>query len=315
MVCGSGLKAVSSAYAGIQAGNGNVFIAGGTENMSMAPYLIPEARQGLRMGDKQIRDHMVYDALIDAFENYHMGITAENVAQKHSISREEQDKFAAASQQKAIAAVDSGAFKAEITPISVKSRKEDIVFDTDEYPNRKTDADKLAALKPAFKKDGTVTAGNASGINDGAAFLLVVSEDALKKYNLAPMAEIIATGQGGVDPAVMGLGPVPAIRDVLKKSGLKLADMDILELNEAFAAQGLGVVTELSGEHGMSKDDILARTNLNGGAIALGHPVGASGARVLVTLTHLMKAKKAKHGLASLCIGGGMGVAIILKSV
>lgn len=313
MVCGSGMKAISNAYAGIIAGNGDVYIAGGAENMSMAPYVIPEARQGLRMGEKKLVDHMVNDALTDAFNKYHMGITAENVAERYGISREEQDEFSYSSQQKAISAIDSGAFKNEITPVTLKSRKEEILFDTDEYPNRKTNPEKLAGLRPAFKKDGTVTAGNASGINDGAAFVLLVSEDALTKYNLTPLAEIVATGQGGVDPAVMGLGPVPAIRDALRKGGLSLSDIDILELNEAFAAQSLGVVAELSKEHGVTKEAILSKTNLNGGAIALGHPVGASGARIVVTLTHLLASKKANLGLASLCIGGGMGTAIILK--
>lgn len=315
MVCGSGMKAVMNAYASVLAGLGGVYMAGGTENMSIAPYLIPGARQGLRMGNKEIIDHMVFDSLTDAYNNYHMGITAENVAEKYGITREAQDEFAYGSQQKAIAAVDGGAFKKEIVPVTVKMRKEEVVFDTDEYPNRKTNPEKLATLRASFKKDGTVTAGNASGINDGAAFLLVVSEDALKKYNLTPMAEIVSIGQGGVDPAYMGVGPVPAIRNALSSAGLKLADIDILELNEAFAAQSLGVVTELSKEHGVSMDDIKAKTNLNGGAIALGHPVGASGARIIVTLAHLMESKGAGYGLASLCIGGGMGTAVILKKV
>ncbi len=315
MVCGSGLKAVMNAYTAISAGLADVIIAGGAENMSIAPYLIPGARQGLRMGNKEIQDHMVLDALTDAYKGYHMGITAENVAEKYGISREAQDAFSIASQEKAIAAVDGGAFKNEIVPVTVKLRKEEVVFDTDEYPNRKTSLEKLAALRPAFKKDGTVTAGNASGINDGAAFLLVVSEDALKKYGLSPLAEVVGIGQGGVDPAYMGVGPVPAIRKALGHAGLKLADMDVIELNEAFAAQSLGVVKLLSEEHGMPEADILARANQNGGAIALGHPVGASGARILVTLTHLMLAKGAGLGLASLCIGGGMGTAVVLKKV
>ncbi len=314
-VCGSGMKAVINATASIMAGLGDVYIAGGMENMSQAPYLIPGARQGLRMGTKEILDHMVFDSLTDAFQGYHMGVTAENIAEKYGITREEQDAFSIASQEKAIAAVDAGDFADEITPYVMQSRKETVTFDTDEYPNRKTSLEKLAQLRPAFKPGGTVTAGNASGINDGAAFLLVVSEDALKRYNLTPMAELIGLGQGGVDPALMGLGPVPAIAKALNRTGLKLADMDVIELNEAFAVQSLGVVRLLAEEHGMPAEDILARSNLRGGAIALGHPVGASGARISVTLTHLMQAKQAQYGLASLCIGGGMGTAIILRRV
>lgn len=315
MVCGSGMKAIINAAASVMSGLGDVYIAGGMENMSMAPYLLPGARQGLRMGNKDIIDHMVYDALTDAFEDYHMGITAENVAEKYGISRRAQDEFSYASQEKAIAAVDSGAFKDEIVPITIKQRKKEFVFDTDEYPNRQTNTEKLAGLRAAFKKDGTVTAGNASGINDGAAFMLIVSEEALAKYNLSPLAEIAGFGQGGVDPSVMGLGPVPAIRNALKSAGLKLSDMDVIELNEAFAAQSLGVIKELSTEHGISEEDIKAKANVNGGAIALGHPVGASGARISVTLAHLMKGGDAAYGLASLCIGGGMGTAVILKKI
>lgn len=315
IACGSGMKALMNAASSIMSGLGSLFIAGGMENMSMAPYLLSGARQGLRMGNKELVDHMVFDALTDAFNNYHMGITAENIAEKYGISREAQDEFSIKSQEKAIAAIDSGAFKNEIVPITVKSRKEETVVDTDEYPNRKTSIEKLAGLRPAFKKDGTVTAGNASGINDGAAFMLVASEEAAEKYGLKPLAELVAFGQGGVDPSVMGLGPVPAIRNALNMGGLKLSDMELIELNEAFAAQSLGVVTELSNEHGMAQDEILARTNLNGGAIALGHPVGASGARIIVTLIHLMQAQDKKLGLASLCIGGGMGTAVILKKL
>ena len=313
MACGSGMKAVMTAVTNIAAGVGELYIAGGTESMSLAPYLLPGARQGLRMGNKEIIDHMVYDALTDAFHGYHMGITAENVAALYDITREEQDAFAYASQQKAICAIDAGAFKAEITPILVKVKKDETVFDTDEYPNRKTSPEKLAALRPAFQKDGTVTAGNASGINDGAAFLLVASEEAINAHNLTPLAEIVGIGQGGVAPEVMGLGPVPAIRMALKNAGLRLQDMDLVELNEAFAAQSLGVIAELSREHGVTKEEILARANVNGGAIALGHPVGASGARILVTLVHVLREKKAGYGVASLCIGGGMGTAVVVK--
>lgn len=314
MVCGSGLKAVMDGATAIMAGVDQACIAGGTENMSMAPYLIPSARQGLKMGNKEIIDHLTYDALTDAYDGIHMGITAENVAAQYGISRRDQDAFAYASQLKAIQAVDSGQFTAEIVPISVKQRREIVRFDADEYPNRKTNLEKLESLRPAFKQDGTVTAGNASGINDGAAYLLLVSEEMLTKHDLEPLAEIVAFDQGGVAPQVMGLGPVPAIGQALARAGLTLQDMEAIELNEAFAAQSLGVVHELSKLYGESVADILDRTNQKGGAIALGHPVGASGARIAVTLLHIMKENKAKYGLASLCIGGGMGVAVVFKN-
>ncbi len=316
MLCGSGMKAVMNAATSIALGDADIIVAGGVENMSAAPYLLPkETRKGIKMGAFQAEDHMIKDALTDAFGDIHMGITAENIADKHAISREAQDKFAYASQEKAIKSVDEGLFDAEIVPVEVKIGRETVTFARDEYPNRKTNPEKLGSLRPAFKKEGSVTAGNASGINDGAAFLLLASEDAVKSMGLKPMAEIIATGQGGVEPSVMGLGPVPAIRKALKKAGMKLSDMELIELNEAFAAQSLGVVKELSEEHGMSEDEILARANLFGGAIALGHPVGASGARILVTLLYGMKRLNKKIGLASLCIGGGMGTAVIVKSL
>ena len=314
MVCGSGLRTVMEAVMSIQAGFNDVVVAGGVESMSLAPYLVPaNTRTGNKMGDWKATDHMIYDALTDARANIHMGVTAENIAKKYNITREMQDEFAYASQQKAIAAVDSGRFKDEIVPITVHLRKEDVVFDTDEHPNRKSNPEKLAKLRPAFIKDGTVTAGNASGINDGASFVLVVSEDALKKYNLTPLCEIIGIGQGGVDPLTMGLGPTPAIRNALKYANLKLDDIELVELNEAFAAQSLGVIHELVEEHGIDREAFMAKTNVNGGAIALGHPVGASGNRILVTLIHEM-IKSDKHiGLASLCIGGGQGTAVIVK--
>lgn len=314
MVCGSGLRTVMEAVMSIQAGFNDVVVAGGVESMSLAPYLVPaNTRPGNKMGDWKATDHMIYDALTDARANIHMGVTAENIAKKYNITREMQDEFAYASQQKAIAAVDSGRFKDEIVPITVHLRKEDVVFDTDEHPNRKSNPEKLAKLRPAFIKDGTVTAGNASGINDGASFVLVVSEDALKKYNLTPLCEIIGIGQGGVDPLTMGLGPTPAIRNALNYANLKLDDIELVELNEAFAAQSLGVIHELVEEHGIDREAFMAKTNVNGGAIALGHPVGASGNRILVTLIHEM-IKSDKHiGLASLCIGGGQGTAVIVK--
>lgn len=317
MLCGSGLKTVINAYTTIQAGFSNVIAAGGVESMSGAPYLVnSNVRNGVKMGDQVMKDHMIYDALTDAFDGIHMGITAENIAEKHSISREAQDAFAIKSQEKAIKAQDSGRFNDEIVPIIIKTRKGEVVFNQDEYVNRTTSLEKLSTLRPAFKKDGTVTAGNASGINDGASFVIVASEDVVKENNLSPLVEIVGVGQAGVDPKVMGLGPVPAISNALKNANLTLKDIDLFELNEAFAAQALGVVKELAVEHGVTEEDILSKTNLNGGAIAIGHPVGASGNRILVTLIHeMLKQPNVKYGLASLCIGGGMGVAVIVKKI
>ncbi|MBQ9494083.1 MAG: acetyl-CoA C-acetyltransferase [Treponema sp.] len=314
MVCGSGLRTVMEAVMSIQCGFNEVVLAGGVESMSQAPYLVPSnTRSGNKMGNWQAVDHMIYDALTDARHDVHMGITAENIAEKYNITRQMQDEFAYASQQKAIKAVDSGKFKDEIVPITIKGKKGDVIFDTDEYPNRTTNLEKLAGLRPAFKKDGTVTAGNASGINDGASFVLIASEDALKKYNLTPLCEIVGIGQGGVDPLTMGLGPTPAIRNALNCAGLKLSDVELVELNEAFAAQSLGVIHELVEEHNVDRDEFMKKTNVNGGAIALGHPVGASGNRILVTLVHEMIKSNKKIGLASLCIGGGQGTAVIVK--
>ncbi len=317
MVCGSGMKTVMNGYSNIASGFHQLVVAGGTESMSGAPFLVTgQIRGGIKMGEQTMKDHMLYDALTDAFEGYHMGITAENIVDKYHLTREEQDEFAWNSQQKAIKAQDLGRFKDEIVPIVIKNRKGDIIFDQDEYINRNTSLEKLSQLRPAFKKDGTVSAGSSSGINDGASFMILASEEAVKKFNLTPLAEVVGIDQGGVDPSVMGLGPTPAIRHALKHANLKLSDMDILELNEAFAAQSLGVITELVNEHHMTKEEILSRTNLNGGAIALGHPVGASGNRIIVTLLHeMLKQPTAKYGLASLCIGGGMGTAVILKKI
>lgn len=316
MVCGSGMKAVINAYCAIREGSDRVVIAGGTESMTRSAMLLPHTvRGGVKMGDFTVTDHMVFDSLTDAFSLNHMGITAENIAEKYGITREMQDEFAYASQQKAIKAVDSGVFKNEIVSVTVKEKKNEFVFDTDEHPNRASNPEKLSKLRPAFKKDGTVTAGNASGINDGAAFVMVASEDAVREYGLTPLAEIVATGQGGVDPQFMGLGPVPAIRHALKNAGKKLDDMDVLELNEAFAAQSLGVIKLLVEEHGVDRDALLAKTNVNGGAIALGHPVGASGCRILVSCLHELIRSGKEYGLASLCIGGGMGTAVIIKRV
>lgn len=316
MVCGSGMKAVSNAFTAIKAGESKLILAGGTENMSAAPYLIPgQTRTGYKMGNMTAVDHMINEGLWDVFNNYHMGITAENIAEKYNISREEQDEFAVASQTKAANAQDNGKFKNEIVPVNIVTRKETIVFDADEHLNRGTTVEKLAKLRPAFKKDGTVTAGNASGINDGASFVLIAGEETVKELGLKPLVEIVSVGQGGVDPSIMGMGPVPAIKNALCKASMKLTDIDVLELNEAFAAQSLGVMKQLSEDHGVDSKFFEEKCNKNGGAIALGHPIGASGNRIVVSLIHEMKRENNTYGLASLCIGGGMGTAVILKNV
>lgn len=313
MLCGSGLKAVMEACLRIQANFGDLYVAGGVESMTRAPFLTPYTiRKGVKSGNMTLVDSMLHDGLTDAMYGIHMGVTADNIAKKYNISREAQDEFALASQQKALAAIESGRFKEEIVPITYRTRKGEVTFDTDEHP-RQTSMEKLAKLKPAFSKDGTVTAGNASGINDGASFTIVASEDAVKKYNLKPIAEVIGFGQGGVDPRVMGLGPTPAILNALKYADLSINDMELVELNEAFAAQSLGVIHELEEATGMDREEFLKKTNVNGGAIALGHPVGASGNRILVTLLYEMKKRGLKTGLASLCIGGGQGAAVIVK--
>lgn len=315
MICGSGMKAVLNAVMAIQSGYENLVLAGGTESMSNAGYVIPgNVRSGHKMGHGTFIDHMIHDGLTDAFSGEHMGVTAENIARKYGITRAEQDAFALESQRRAVEAIDAGRFKKEIVPIEVKVKKETVVFDTDEYPNRGTSEEKVARLRPAFISEGSVTAANASGINDGASFLLVASEEAVMKHGLKPMCEIVGIGQGGVDPSLMGLGPVPAIRMALKNAGLKLSQIDVIELNEAFAAQSLGVIHDLIEEHGVTREWIDAHTNLNGGAIALGHPIGASGNRIIVSLIYEMLRSNAPLGLASLCIGGGMGTAVILKN-
>ncbi|WP_343344376.1 acetyl-CoA C-acetyltransferase [Terrisporobacter petrolearius] len=314
ILCGSGMKSVMTAYSQIKSGMANLVIAGGVEVMSQAAFTVDgKTRQGNKMGSIQLKDTLLSDGLTDVFNNYHMGMTAENIVDKYSLSRQAQDKLAIRSQEKAITAVDSDRFKDEIVPIKVKNRKETIEFSKDEYPNRNTSLEKLSTLRPAFKADGSVTAGNASGINDGAAILLIASEKAIKEYNLTPMAEIVSVGQGGVDPSVMGLGPVPAINNAIEDSGLELKNMELLELNEAFAAQALGVITELKEKHNVDDAWFEERMNVNGGAIALGHPLGASGGRIITTLVHEMKKRDLNYGLASLCIGGGMGTAIVIK--
>ncbi len=315
MVCGSGMKSVINAVTSIQNGDSDVIAAGGVESMSKAPYILPDKlRKGNKMGGFKVKDHMIDDALTDVFNGIHMGVTAENIVRKYSISREAQDAFSLDSQKKAAKAQDEGRFKDEIVPIDVPDRKNPFTFEHDEHINRKATAEALAKLRPAFEKDGTVTAGNASGINDGASFMLIVSEDALEKYDLTPIAEIAGFGQGGVDPAYMGLGPTPAIKNALDHASLSIKDIGLFELNEAFAAQSLGVFTELEEAFGEDKESLLERTNVNGGAIALGHPVGASGNRITVTLLHEMLKRETSYGLASLCIGGGMGTTLILKT-
>ena len=305
-VCGSGLKAVMLAAQAIACGDADIIIAGGQENMSASAHVLPNSRDGFRMGNAALVDTMINDGLWDAFNNYHMGITAENVAKKYGISREAQDAFALASQQKAIMAQDAGKFKDEIVAVSIPQRKGDpMVFDTDEYINRKTNAESLAGLRPAFDKAGTVTAGNASGINDGAAAVMVMSADKAKELGLTPLATITTFASAAIDPAIMGMGPVYASRKALDKAGWTAADLDLMEVNEAFAAQAAAVNQEM----GWNTDMI----NVNGGAIALGHPIGASGCRILVSLLHEMQRRDAKKGLASLCIGGGMGVALTVE--
>ncbi|MDR2007564.1 MAG: acetyl-CoA C-acetyltransferase [Alphaproteobacteria bacterium] len=317
MVCGSGLKAINQSYVNIKAEVGEVYIAGGTESMSQAAFALPyTARGGVKMGDLKLTDTMIADGLTDAFHNYHMGITAENIVAKLGLTREEQDTFAFASQQKAIKAQDAGFFKDEIIPVVIKGKKGDVVVEADEYINRDTTLEKLAKLNPAFKKEGgTVTAGNSSGVNDGAAVALVASANYVAKHNLKPMAKIVAIGQSGLDPAIMGLGPVSAINNLLKTTDISINDVDIFELNEAFAAQSLGVIKELCSKHKLNKEEFMAKVNIQGGAIAIGHPIGSSGARVLTTLTHMLKRNKKKYGIASLCIGGGMGVAILVENI
>ncbi|MFC4712392.1 acetyl-CoA C-acetyltransferase [Planococcus dechangensis] len=305
-VCGSGLKSIHLAYQAIFAGDAEIVVAGGMENMSRAPYLLEGARDGYRMGDQKVVDSMVHDGLTCAFNNYHMGTTAENLCDRYDISREEQDRFAARSQARASAAIESGRFEEEIVAVEIPQRKGDpIVFKTDDYVKASSTEEKLAKLRPAFKKDGSVTAGNASGINDGAAAVIVMTKEKAVELGIEPLAVISANGNAGVDPAVMGIGPVQAVKNALAKANLTLADIDVIEANEAFAAQSIAVDRELQFDH--------EKLNVNGGAIAIGHPIGASGTRIFVTLLHEMKKRDAKTGLATLCIGGGQGVATIVK--
>ncbi|CAI8849892.1 putative acyltransferase [Pseudomonas sp. IT-P253] len=305
-VCGSGLKAVQLAVQAIRCGDAELVIAGGQENMSLAPYVLPKARTGLRLGHAQLQDSVIQDGLWDAFNDYHMGVTAENLASQYELSREDQDAFAAASQQKAAAAIEAGYFKREITPILIPQRKGDpLVFDTDEQPRPDSTLQALGNLKPAFQKNGSVTAGNSSTLNDGAAVLLLASEAKALALGLPVLARIKAYASAGVEPSIMGIGPVPATRLVLTKAGWSLDDLDLIEANEAFAAQSLAVGKELGWD--------TSKVNVNGGAIALGHPIGASGARILVSLVHELIRRDGKKGLATLCIGGGQGVSLVIE--
>ena len=305
IVCGSGLNCVNMAAQMIEAGDADIVVAGGMENMSMAPYALTKARFGYRMNNATMIDTMVNDGLWDAFNDYHMGITAENVAEKYGLTREELDAFSANSQQKAVAAQQSGAFDEEIVPVEIKTKQGTVVFNKDEGPREGTTVETLSKLKPAFKKDGIVTAGNSSGINDGAAAVVVMSEEKAKELGVKPMAVWIGGALGGVDPAIMGIGPVEASTRLFKKTGFGVQDMDLIEANEAFAAQSVAVARDLNFD--------MAKVNVNGGAVALGHPIGASGCRILVTLLYAMKHKNAKRGLATLCIGGGQGCATIVE--
>src|SRR3954468_12002416 len=300
-LCGSGLRTVALGFQAIKLGDADIVVAGGQESMSQAPHVM-HLRNGVKMGDTQLIDTMLRDGLMDAFHGYHMGTTAENVAEKWQITREQQDQFAAASQNKAEAAMKEGKFKDEIVPVTIKGRKGDVVVDTDEFPKAGVTADALAKLRPAFSKTGTVTAGNASGINDGAAALVLMGADAAAKRGIKPLARVVSWATAGVDPSIMGSGPIPASRLALQKAGWSVDDLDLIEANEAFAAQACAVNKELGWDP--------SKVNVNGGAIALGHPIGASGARVLITLLHEMQKRDAKKGLATLCIGGGMGIAL-----
>lgn len=308
MVCASGLKSVMMAARAIQAGDGDIVLAGGMESMSQTPYYLPGARWGYRMNDGALIDGMIYDGLYDIFNRYHMGITAENVAEKFGVSRQDQDAFALNSQKKAARAIQEGRFKEEIVPVPISQKRGDpIPFDTDEHPRANTTMEALAGLRPAFKKDGTVTAGNASGINDGGAAVVVMSAEKAKGLRLRPLARIRAYVTTGVDPSLMGTGPVPASQRVLAKAGLTVKDLDLIEANEAFAAQAVYVNRTMGWD--------MEKVNVNGGAIALGHPIGASGARILVTLLYEMKKRKSRLGLATLCVGGGMGAALVVEMV
>jgi len=316
MICGSGMKSVMDAAAHIRANDAEVVVAAGVEVMSQIPFIVPaNIRNGHKMGGINMTDLLIGDGLTDAFNNYHMGVTAENIAKSLHISRLAQDNYALESQQKAVAAIEAGKFESQIVPVEVKQRKKVITFDTDEYPKSDATFEGLAKLRPAFDKEGSVTAGNASGINDGASAIVLASESAVEKYGLTPLVELTSYAQSGLDPKVMGLGPVEAVSKALNKADLQLKDIDLFELNEAFAAQALGVMQGLSEQHELPLDAWKSKVNVNGGAIALGHPLGASGNRIIVSLIHEMISNKTQYGVASLCVGGGMGTAVLLKGV
>ncbi|MCE2593430.1 acetyl-CoA C-acetyltransferase [Motilimonas cestriensis] len=314
MVCGSGMKVVMDAVSHIRAGDAQVVVAAGVEVMSQIPFTAPAVmRQGQKMGNLALTDLLINDGLTDVFNQYHMGVTAENVAKKVGVSREEQDEFALASQQKAVAAIEAGRFVDEIVPVEIVTRRATTTFSVDEYPKADATFAGLSGLRPAFDKAGTVTAGNASGINDGASTVIVASESAVKRLALTPLVEIVSCAQVGLDPSLMGLGPVGAVTAALKKSDLSISDVDVFELNEAFAAQALGVAKQLASDHKVPVQSILDKANFNGGAIALGHPLGASGNRILVSLVHELGRQQGDYGVASLCVGGGMGTAVLVK--
>lgn len=316
MICGSGMKSVMDAAAHIKANDAEVVVAAGVEVMSQIPFIVPaNIRNGHKMGGINMTDLLIGDGLTDAFNNYHMGVTAENIAKSLHISRLAQDNYALESQQKAVAAIEAGKFESQIVPVEVKQRKKVVTFDTDEYPKSDATFEGLSKLRPAFDKEGSVTAGNASGINDGASAIVLASESAVEKYNLTPLVELTSYAQSGLDPKVMGLGPVEAVSKALNKADLELKDIDLFELNEAFAAQALGVMQGLSEQHELPLDAWKSKVNVNGGAIALGHPLGASGNRIIVSLIHEMINNKTQYGVASLCVGGGMGTAVLLKGV
>lgn len=316
MVCGSGMKTVMDAASHIRSGDAEIVVAAGVEVMSQIPFAMPgSVRDGNKMGHLTMQDLLIADGLTDVFNQYHMGVTAENVAKQVGISREMQDQYALASQQKAVAAIEAGKFKQEIVPVEVKQRRETVLFDTDEYPKANATLEGLKGLRPAFDKEGSVTAGNASGINDGASAIILASEHAVKTYGLQPLAEVVSYAQSGLAPEIMGLGPVEAVTKALAKAQLSTDDIDVYELNEAFAAQALGVIHKLAEQHQVSVTSIQDKANLNGGAIALGHPLGASGNRILVTLIHELHKQDGQFGVASLCVGGGMGTAVIVKTV
>ncbi|MGR5411252.1 acetyl-CoA C-acetyltransferase [Vibrio astriarenae] len=316
MVCGSGMKTVMDAVSHIRSGDAQVVVAAGVEVMSQIPFALPySVRNGNKMGDLAAKDLLVSDGLTDVYNQYHMGVTAENIAKQLGLTREQQDSYALNSQQKAVAAIEAGRFRDEIVPVEVKQRRETVVFDTDEYPKSNATMEGLAKLRPAFDREGTVTAGNASGINDGASALILASESAVAKLGLKALAEVAGYAQSGLDPQIMGLGPVESVTKALDKADISIQDIDVFELNEAFAAQALGVIHQLADVHRVSAESIKDKANLNGGAIALGHPLGASGNRILVTLIHELNKQDGQYGVASLCVGGGMGTAVIVKAV